>query len=169
MRSWSLPAREMSASERGRVAWPALLLVVVGVAVYANGIHGPFIYDDNSITVDRDIRELRPPWRVIGASADSAAAGRPVVHYSLAFNYALGRLDVRGYHLLNIAVHILSALTLFGVVRRTLLGGAAGGAARSRATGLAGATALIWMVHPLQSECAAASPRRGRTSQAFRL
>jgi len=128
-----------------------LLLVAVGVLVFANGLGGPFLYDDASILEDRDIRGLRPPWRAIGASKDSAAAGRPVVHYSLALNYAFGGLEVRGYRMLNIAVHLACALVLFGVVRRTLE--RAGCPAGASPHGFAGAVALLWLVHPLQTEC----------------
>ncbi len=48
-------------------------------------------------------------------------AGRPVVNLSLALNHAGGGLDPRGYHAVNLILHIVSALALFGVVRRTLL------------------------------------------------
>jgi hypothetical protein len=47
-------------------------------------------------------------------------AGRPLVNFSFAVNYALGGLDVRGYHLVNLACHLLSGLLVFGIVRRTM-------------------------------------------------
>jgi tetratricopeptide (TPR) repeat protein len=75
-----------------------------------------------------------------------------VVNLSLAINYALGGTGVWGYHAFNLVVHILAALTLFGVVRRTLARpvllrqfGAAG-------VWVALAVAVIWTVHPLQTE-----------------
>jgi tetratricopeptide (TPR) repeat protein len=136
---------------RGFRVWLPLLLVAGGILVFANGLDGPFLYDDASIVEDRDIRQLLPPWRAIGASRDSAAAGRPVVHYSLALNYAFGGLEVRGYRLLNIAVHLACGLVLFGVVRRTLE--RAGCPAGAGSHGMATAVALLWLVHPLQTEC----------------
>jgi Flp pilus assembly protein TadD len=50
----------------------------------------------------------------------------------------------------NVAIHTLAALALFGVVRRTL---SAGGPPEWRAQSLpiAGAVALLWTVHPLQT------------------
>ena len=48
-----------------------------------------------------------------------ASTARPVANASFALNYALGGLDVRGYHLFNIAVHLCCALVLFGIVTRT--------------------------------------------------
>ena len=69
-----------------------------------------------------------------------------------AVNYALGGLDVRGYHAWNIAVHILCALIIFGVVRRTLEWPALHSTFGSSATSLAFSTALLWELHPLNSE-----------------
>jgi tetratricopeptide (TPR) repeat protein len=133
---------------RGRLVLP---IVAAGLLAYANGLDGPFIYDDAPLLEDRDIRRLVPPWQVIDASPYAGVAGRPVVHYSLALNYALGGLDVRGYHVLNLVVHLACTLVLLGVVRRTF--DLAGGRLREASRGLAAAVALIWMLHPLQTEC----------------
>ena len=56
------------------------------------------------------------------------------------------------YHAFNIVVHILAALTLFGLVRLTLNLPALRARFEGAATALALATALIWEVHPLQTE-----------------
>ena len=68
---------------------------------------------------------------------------------TLAINYALGELDVRGYHAFNLALHVLSALILLGIVRRTL---ARSAHLVSAARPLALVTAAIWLVHPLQTD-----------------
>ena len=47
-------------------------------------------------------------------------AGRPVVNLTFAVNYAIGGLDVTGYHVANLVVHLLAALMLYGIVRRAL-------------------------------------------------
>jgi tetratricopeptide (TPR) repeat protein len=63
------------------------------------------------------------------------------VNLSLAASYAAGGLHPAGYRLVNLFLHIVCALLLAAVVRRS--------------TGdscLAGASALAWMVHPLASE-----------------
>src|SRR4029077_16431330 len=65
---------------------------------------------------------------------------------------ALGGLNVRGYHVFNLAVHLLTALVLYGVVRRTLLGPVLRSRYGKEASSLAFAVALIWVVHPLASE-----------------
>jgi tetratricopeptide (TPR) repeat protein len=59
---------------------------------------------------------------------------------------------VASFHAFNIVVHILAALTLFGLVRLTLNLPALRERFEGAATALALATALIWEVHPLQTE-----------------
>jgi len=78
--------------------------------------------------------------------------GRPITNFSFAVNYALGGLNVWGYHVFNLAIHILAAVVLYGVVRRTLLGPSLRDRYGDQASWLALAVALIWVVHPLQTE-----------------
>ena len=123
------------------------LVVAAGLLAYQNSFTGPFIFDDApKILENLPIRHLWPLWNVVAHSS------RPVVQLSLAVNYALGGLNPWGYHLLNIAIHILAALTLYGVVRRTCLSATSRTEWRAAAPWLAVAVAVIWMVHPLQTE-----------------
>jgi tetratricopeptide (TPR) repeat protein len=78
--------------------------------------------------------------------------GRPLINLSLAINYALGGYNVWGYHALNLTVHILAGLTLLGIVRRTLLQPPLRERFGTAADELALATAVLWTVHPLQTE-----------------
>jgi hypothetical protein len=61
-------------------------------------------------------------------------------------------ISVRGYHVFNLIVHLLGALVLFGIARRTLLQPALRARFGSAATPLALAVALLWAVHPLLTE-----------------
>ena len=75
----------------------ALLLVVAAFGAYANSLEGPFIYDDDvAIAHNESIRSLWPPWPAMFPPPPNPAAGRPVVGWTLAINYALVGLDVRG-------------------------------------------------------------------------
>ena len=161
--------------------WLGLLLVVAGVAVYFNSLDGVFLFDDLSNIVERErIRSLLPVGPLL-------AARRPVVELSLAVNYALGGLDPRGYHIGNIVIHILAGLTLFGVVRRTLLVGRNGvKGCHAPAHGIPPVTgkeaqqdnstlgnrfaftvALLWLVHPLQTESVTYLVQRAESLMGF--
>lgn len=126
-----------------------LFLAAVCFAIYSNGLHGPFFFDDLiSIRDNPNVRSLTPLSDAIGARPGSGSSGRPLVALSLAINYAFGGLDVFGYHLLNVCVHALTALALFALVRRVLAATVVGG----RALPLAFGTALLWAVHPLHTD-----------------
>ncbi|KKK69282.1 hypothetical protein LCGC14_2935600, partial [marine sediment metagenome] len=82
----------------------------------------------------------------------SPTAGRPLVNFTFALNYAIGALDPVGYHLFNIIVHILASVLLWAIVRRSLRLGYFQGRFDRTAEPLAFLVALVWALHPLQTE-----------------
>jgi Flp pilus assembly protein TadD len=127
-------------------------MAVLVAAVYANAIHGPFLFDDQSaIEQNLTIRRFWPISVPLNPPVQTPLTGRPLPNLTFAVNYALGGLNVEGYHLVNIACHLLVGLVLFGVLRRTferspLFGGT------SLARNAAAVCALLWLVHPLNTE-----------------
>jgi Flp pilus assembly protein TadD len=148
---------------RPRVAFPGvkiqklavLAVVIAGLLAYHNSFRGPFVFDDvPSISENQTIRHLWPPWKALSArhGNESTVEGRPVLNLTFAINYAFGGTAPWGYHVVNLAIHILAALTLFGVARRTLRQPVIAKRFEADATSLALAIAVIWMVHPLATE-----------------
>src|SRR5580700_4336815 len=141
-----------SLSHRWGVILGGSIIVLAALAAYHNSFTVPFIFADvRWITENPTIRHLWPISTVL-LPPPSLVNARPVVNFSLAVNYALGGFHVWGYHALNLAVHILAGLTLLGVVRRTLLQPVLCERFGAVANGLALAVAIIWTVHPLQTE-----------------
>ncbi|MCX6951526.1 MAG: tetratricopeptide repeat protein [Verrucomicrobia bacterium] len=144
-----------------RAVWGAAAVIgFAALAAYANSFSGPFVFDDpSSIVSNPTIRSLWPPWDALTTPKVGVTVGsRPILNLSLAVNYAFGGTAVRGYHVGNLLIHIVAALALFGVVRRTLRRGwPVGGGGEVRAYSaqslpLALAVAALWAVHPLQTE-----------------
>ena len=134
-----------------------MALVVATLVVYANSLHGPFVFDDaSSIVTNPTIQDLTSLGTVLaGPPTNVTAQGRPIFNLSLAVNYALGGTDVVGYHVANILIHALAALCLFGFVRRTFALVGMGAERRVRLDApylVAFLVALLWAVHPLQTE-----------------
>jgi len=130
-----------------------LLLLALGILVYANSLQGPFIYDDHIAIVNNEhIRSLWPPLGILSAPLDSAFQARPVASLTAALNYAFGGLEVRGYHAFNVALHLMAALVLFGIIRQTLLCEKLAPRFEKACTWIALVCAMLWMVHPLQTE-----------------
>src|SRR5262245_26302953 len=87
-------------------SWLPLLLIAVTVAFYANGLSGPFVFDDvNNIVHDPRSQQF---WDLV----DYFRRERPIVFNTLAINYKLGGFNPVGYKVFNLIVHILAALTL---------------------------------------------------------
>jgi Flp pilus assembly protein TadD len=141
----AMPTTRSPARERREFGWAAAAIVLISVVAYSNSLHGPFVFDDlRTLAENPSIRgfstALSPPANGMTTS------GRPLVNLTFAINHALGGTNVVGYHVANILIHVLAALTLFGLLRRTLSRGHA-----EFSTALAGATAILWSVHPLQT------------------
>lgn len=136
------------AAQSRRETWAAVLvLVVAGVVFYCNTFASPFVFDDKVyIRQKPTLHTLWPPWTPMTSSH------RPVVDFSFALDYALHGYTIWPYHAVNLAIHIAAALTLFGILRRTLSRGTPAQRYGGAAWGLALTTALLWLVHPLQTE-----------------
>ena len=129
------------------------LIVLAALVAYHNCFSVPLLLDDpSSIEENPSIVHLWAIEKVWWPPPHSFVGGRPVVNLSYAVDYALGGSNVRGYHAFNLAVHVLATLTLYGIVRRTLLRPLLRQQFGAAAEWAALAVALIWMVHPLQTE-----------------
>ena len=132
-----------------------LVIGVAAFAAYSNTFHAPFTFDDvSSVTDNPSILHLWPPWKALSPPGGwgFTVSGRPVLNYSLAINYAISGFDVWSYHALNLAIHFLAGLTLFGVVRRTFTRPVLAAHFGERAWPLALVIAVLWTLHPLQTE-----------------
>ena len=138
------------------------VLIVVGFFCYLNSFSNEFIFDD--LPQIRDNPHLRQLWPLAEIFENTR---RPFLYLTFAVNYALGKLNVWGYHLLNLFIHMAAALVLFGIVRRTLLTERF----KTRWKDSAGATALtaaiLWLVHPLQTQSVAYIVQRAESLAGF--
>ena len=128
-----------------------LLIVVVTTLVYSNSFRGAFVFDDfESIAGNLSIRRLWPLNRVLWPPCEhgETVGGRPLLNLTLALNYAIDGMHVRGYHAVNLALHVANALLLLAIVRRTLQVRRLRRRFGRVATPLALTVALLWSVHP---------------------
>ncbi len=132
--------------------------LLAGVVAYANSLGGPFVFDDlpgirDNATLTSFVTAFTPP-------ENSGVGGRPFANLTFALNRALGGNAVPGYHAFNLALHVASALLLFAIARRTIAG--------QRST-VAGAIALVWVVHPLTTASVTYLSQRTELLMAFFL
>ena len=123
------------------------IYILLALICYAGAIETPFLFDDIlGIVENPAIRSLWPIQNIMQVGEDETPWGRPVVCLSLALNYAVGDLNVRGYHLFNLSIHILSACFLFKLLQRLLEDLFF---IRSTTIYLAFVISSLWLVHPL--------------------
>jgi len=143
-------------------------LVAAGVIAFGGALNLPFVFDDHGSIVENPyITQLSRPLQAMRAPAQSAFAGRPVASLTLAINHAMAGLDSRAFHAWNLGVHLLCGLLLFAIVRRTLRLPQLAARFGSAAGSLAFACALIWLVHPLQTEVVDYVTQRTESTMAF--
>ncbi len=75
---------------------------------------------------------------------------RPVACLTFGLNHYFGGLHVLGYHLLNMAVHIICSILLFLFLRHTLNSFSFNREYSSKSNLIAFMAALMWAIHPIQ-------------------
>lgn len=130
-----------------------ILLCLAGLLAYQSSFQGVFLFDDYSCIVQNEsIRSLESTLHATRDQIPGGLSRRPVGRWSFALNYALGGLNPWGYHATNLAIHLAAGLLLMGLVRRTLQLPQMPATVAQHAPWLAFCIALLWLVHPLQTE-----------------
>ncbi|MEO8443520.1 MAG: tetratricopeptide repeat protein [Gammaproteobacteria bacterium] len=147
----------LTAAETGPHWLPAVLVLLAVVIGYANALQASFQFDDWDVIVrDPRVQDVAAWWR-------SMPGMRPLLKLSYALNHASG-LGVAGFHAVNILVHAGNGLLVLYLCRR--LTGQVGYAAPAAAW-LALATALIFVLHPVQTEAVTYASGRSTSLSIF--
>lgn len=164
MLSALVPSRLANRSDRYLPLLAAALISLAAFIAYRGSLNSPFVFDDQrAILENPTIRHLWPVTTALTPPHDGGGVtGRPLINLSLALNFAFGGTAVRGYHVFNVGIHVLAALALFGLLRRTLLRAIPQDSDsptisprprwRISECSLAFIVALLWTLHPLQTE-----------------
>lgn len=130
-----------------------LLLSALSIAAYSNSFQVPFALDDFvNIINKKSIRLFSPDVEgIVRAASEGQSGTRWLPNLTLALNYYFGGADVWGYHLVNLGIHLACALTLYLLCLTTLRLPALCQNTGGQAGEIAMAAALLWAVHPLQT------------------
>jgi len=134
--------------------WAIPLLVVATLVVYANGLNGPFLFDDHAhITQNRWVKieslawgEL---WQAWNSSFQAFPSNRPLAQLSFGVNHALSDGTPWAFKATNLAIHLLNGLFVFVLTRLSYRAIAGKAADSQRGTLLAAATTAAWLLHPM--------------------
>lgn len=133
-----------------------ILIFCLGLLAYSNTFHCSFHFDDSIYIFDnfsiRDIHHLYNIWNFCPT--------RFITFFSIALNYHFNRMDVFGYHLVNLAVHLVCSFFVWWLVLLTFATPAMkeiiGGQDRDKSARivqlLALLAGLVFVSHPIQTE-----------------
>ena len=137
-------------SGSARRSWACVGLIVVATAVaYAPSLLVPFQFDDYARIVDNAALQ-QGEW---GVALGWLGTTRLLPSLTIVANYLAGGDQVLGYHVVNVALHLLAALAVFALARVVCRAPRLrGGSAAARPLTVATVAALVMACHPLQTQ-----------------
>ena len=127
-----------------------LLIALIAFLSYSNSFKCPFHFDDEvSIVNNNLITSLKYFWNL----NFWLSSNRALANFSFALNYYFNRLDVFGYHLVNLVIHIIAGFFVFLLVKLILdLNNYRHYKLDKYKNWFALSAALIFVVHPIQTQ-----------------
>ncbi len=137
-------------------ALSVILIATVAFIIYSNTFYSSFHFDDTPAIVENyaihrfDLKEI------------FSTSSRPILDLTFALNYYFGKLDVFGYHLVNIMLHVANGIMLYFILLWTIntphpnpppQGGRAGeGVLSANNFRIPLYAGLIFIAHPVQTQ-----------------
>ena len=114
------------------------ILVALAVATYAGALHGAFQYDDLfTILINPHLTR----WQTFVGHLDHMV--RPLLYATFLLDQSLYGNSATGYHLLNLLLHLCSGLLVYRILTR---------AVTEDTKHVPFWTALLFLIHPIQTE-----------------
>lgn len=134
-----------------------IFCTLVGVLSYSNTFDVPLHFDDSSYILGNPALKqegfLLNTSKVSGKSIDynlkTTLSTRYVAFETFLLNYKLGGVSVAGYHIVNLAIHIINAFLLYALAMSIMR---LSGADDRKSRLIAAFSALLFVSHPIQTE-----------------
>jgi Flp pilus assembly protein TadD len=141
------------------------LLFILGILGYSNTLNVPFQFDDVTFIVEspvvKNLKFYITPLKAIAYMNPiedyPMLINRYIGSLTFALNYKIHGLDVTGYHLVNILIHLINSLLVYWFVYLiflTLASGAGGDNSLflKHASTIALFSSLLFVTHPIQTQ-----------------
>ncbi len=143
-----------AATDTGSRWLPPLLIVLAVAIAWGNALQASFQFDDWDVIMrDPRVQSLAAWW-------SSMPGMRPVLKLSYALNHASG-FGVVGFHAVNMLIHAGNGLLILYLVQHLEM------QTSHRSGGLAFAAALIFVLHPVQTEAVTYASGRSMSLSTF--
>ncbi len=115
------PQPQAAAITRGlltKIPLHLILILLVALAAYANTFNSPFIFDDEASILDNQV--IRDLSTFLSGAGYAHNPRRFIGYLSFALNYKLAGFNLAGYHMVNLAIHIINGWLVYALVCLTL-------------------------------------------------
>lgn len=126
------------------------------LVIYSNSFQGTWVYDDfQNIVENSNVQPETLDWSNLkrsfyGTYEPGTSFRRPLAYLTFALNYYFNGLAPFGYHLVNLLIHCLTAITLFFLLLNTLQLPVLEERYHKTSYIIALLTTLFWAMHPVQ-------------------
>ena len=137
-----------------------VLITTICLIAYSNTLNAPFAFDDSAVIIENPI--VKDLGYMVNPSEAKVHKGpfeyelfrrRYVGYLTFALNYRMHKLNVAGYHVVNLYIHIINALMVYWLVvltfRTPFLSSST---LRARSNQVALFTGLFFACHPVQTQ-----------------
>lgn len=168
-KSWKpQAATSKSSNSRGFLSDPfvhVIIIIVLGFVVYMSTSEAPFVFDDaGNIANNPAVRDMRyftdrerQDKAIINREIEEHFRNRIVGYLTFALNYRLHGVQVPGYHVFSVLVHLVNSILVYLLVLLTTktpwfrkVSGDTGDQYSYRTVALF--TALLFVSHPVQTQ-----------------
>lgn len=132
------------------------LIIIIGFSVYGNSLNNKFVWDDDTLIKENIyIKNWSYIPKIFSEDMGAGAGGtyyyyRPLQIFTYLLDYSIWKLNVIGYHLTNILLHILVALAIYWLINILY-----------NETILSFLTAILFVAHPIHTEAVSYLSGRG--------
>lgn len=128
-------------------------LFAFALSAYWPSLNVPFVFDDLPNLVVNPAVRIDGPFDLATVWEHSLRDGRRIVAMvTFAWNHWWGAYDPTGYHLVNIAIHVANGVLLYSLVHRLAHAPRSPASLARVAAVFAFAVALLWLVHPVNTQ-----------------
>jgi len=128
-----------------------IIICLLGGGIYSNALQSPFQFDDIGFIVNnpniKDLVNFEAIWNTLRQKT------RAVGFYTFALNYHFHGLDVFGYHLVNVMIHLINTILVWWFVQLIFTTTRMKGENIARYQNpISLLTALLFLAHPIQTQ-----------------
>lgn len=149
---------ELSISNCRKVIFAIVALAVIIFIIYGNSFDCSWHFDDEpNITTNPNLHLKEITWEHVKRALFSDRNNphilyRPIACLSFGLNHYFGELNVFGYHLLNIFIHLISSIFLFLFIYHTLNLPSLKTKYTTHSYSIALLSTILWAINPIQTQ-----------------